>query len=87
VSALGRILICGVGKKPLDHSKVMLDKDQSKADKDYKPSKDRTELSGAQKGVDCREYNGIPAGTHVVSLSTNEASPTDRTSLSHVIAW
>jgi hypothetical protein len=67
----------------------MLDKNVPEGEAaDYSPSADRTEITAhTEKGNECREYEGIPPGSHVISLSTREEQPSHRTSLTHVIAW
>jgi len=84
------IWLCGVGvKESLKHVDIYLDPNVTAEELvNYQPSSRRVEWHHRKYERDeCKKIFGIPKGTHVMSLITNETNPTFQTALSHVIMW
>eukprot|EP01032_Pedospumella_encystans_P008276 gene8276-9842_t len=87
--------LCGPNKEALIHADVYLDANVKleipsgaggNSGIKYTPSSSRVLLTKVS-GADCREYSEIPAGTHVISVSTSAATPDHTSVITHLILW
>jgi hypothetical protein len=83
--------LCGNAKESLQYVVVQLDaniahKKELKAT--YQPSASRSVLTKfTAVGNECRQYEGLPRGTHVIGVATDPAQPDHISALTHVIMW
>ena len=84
------VWLCGMVAESLSHAKFYLDQDVS-ADrlKHYEPSASRVPWTKKRYvGNECKEISGLPQGSHVISISTEDNKGTElNTGLSHVIMF
>jgi hypothetical protein len=88
IGAFDKVWLCGESKGHVEHIKVMLDENvYFRAF--YSPKKERKRILEDQLKwrFECKEVSGLPQGTHVLSVSTDEFSPDKPSSLTHVITW
>ena len=80
------IWLCGQPGHSLQHAVFSIDVNAVDATKQsYQPSNNRVVWTKKKYvGFECKELSGIPAGTHVVSVSNNG---TKLIELSHMILW
>ena len=83
--------LCGSNKDSLQYATVQLDAnipDTPELKATYTPSASRTILTKfSQIGNECRQYEDLPIGTHVLSIATDITQPEHITVLTHVIMW
>ncbi len=90
-AVVDEVWVCGAVSESLKHTQFFLDQDVP-ADKmhPYSPNWDnRKEWKRAKYiGNECKAVQGLPQGTHVLSIGTKPAADTEHGSgLSHVIMW
>jgi len=84
------VWVCGMVAESLSHNTFFLDENVP-ADKlkNYSPSDARVAWTGKKYvGNECKEINGLPEGTHVLSVSSAPNKDTElQSGLSHVVMW
>ena len=67
--------------------------DENVADTDtlkdtYTPKENRMELSKFNNiGNECKQFDDVPQGTHVIGVSTDPTQPGHKSSITHLITW
>lgn len=83
--------LCGLNKESLQHAVVTLDanvKDTPEFKASYQPSATRVTLTKfTQIGNECRQYEDLPHGAHVIGVATDTAQPQHISAVTHVITW
>jgi len=83
--------LCGLTKEALEHVVVKLDENVADTDtlKDtYTPKENRMELSKFNNiGNECKQFDDVPQGTHVIGVSTDPTQPGHKSSITHLITW
>jgi len=84
------VWVCGAVKESLMHSVIYLDPNVKLPANvsEYVPSEKREKWEKRKyMGNECKQINGLPVGSHVLSVSTENAPDTHTTGLSHLILW
>lgn len=83
--------LCGLTKEALEYAVVMLDanvQDSPTLKETYSPSANRIQLNKfVGIGNECKQFEDIPKGTHVIGVSTDPSQPGHKSSITHLITW
>jgi hypothetical protein len=83
--------LCGLNKESLQNAVVLLDanvKDSADLKDSYQPKEGRVALTKfTQIGNECRQYEDVPHGMHVIGVATEAAQAQHISAVTHFITW